>query len=419
MQECKEGHYSDHPGANQCKARMGSMRCSHAVPIRAAFTRLTPLPGCCLFKAGLQCREGSRAGNRPRGCAWPPVPGSVQACPPGTSSSRRGARSASACQPCSPGTHQELPGAAECKVGSRRRGLPRSTWPHGGHCRLQHRAHLVVPAANNRFASHPPCCLCSFPPRLRVPAQACPAGRYVEAAGARFCRSCPAGTYTSTPGSIACRPCQRGTASEVQGSSTALLCQDCSPGYYQDEPGMQACKVGKTQSGRAVLVPANSRLLCSGSCPRRATASRHVTCRGRPCSKLSRLVCYHTEPTTCPAGLSGRHRGARVWLNRAAGLQGATTCFCAGCQQAFPACCPDSAAGGWAWLAQPSTPAVGALHSSPPKPCYAGAYKGTHTPPWTASLLQRCAELAGLESRFQSIADEKQRAAVQRACSEA
>lgn len=182
-----------------------------------------------------------------------------------------------------------------------------------GTCQLSRHRRAPSPAVTGRPLS-----------RLPALAQACPAGRYAEAAGARFCKECEAGSYASTPGSIACRPCHRGTASDVLGSSTPLLCKDCQPGYYQDEPGMSECKVGQL----AMAIHTFTGPCWAGGRSSVVRSSCHLSW---PCVQQLPDPTMTTEVMPFHAGLAAlpkRQCGPGVWVHWAAGMQGEPVSSC-------------------------------------------------------------------------------------------
>ncbi len=77
----------------------------------------------------------------------------------------------------------------------------------------------------------------NYPPPPPAPAQMCPAGTMLSAAGGD-CVTCPAGMYQGMMGQDSCLPCQPGTFNAYTGSTA---CTMCPAGRYSNLMGATSC----------------------------------------------------------------------------------------------------------------------------------------------------------------------------------
>ena len=221
------------------------------------------------------------------------------------------------CQPCQPGTFQDLDVATSCTpcaVGTFTATSGSASCqlcPEGRYVDQQGAAQcLSCPQGTSSSTTGSESC------------EMCAPGTFADQSGQRECQLCPEGTFASTSGANACVPCPQGTTSEP-GATQCHPTDVCQPGTFRDVDGTcVACAAGRFSStaNADVCLP----------CPRGAFAPSSGASQCEVCQPGTFAdVVGSTSCSSCAAGTYGAEPGMDSCLPCAVGsfaAAGATEC---------------------------------------------------------------------------------------------
>jgi len=285
---CLPQTYNPDYGANTCKP----------CPLEFTYQCLECSQGAYSNKRGVSkveecdpCQIGSAASANPVGClpckpgSYNDIPGQAECklCPPNTYNPDEGLAGASDCVPCEQGKYSEA-GSATCLLCPKGYyyGIPDlcTPCPEG----------TYNPVDGNTIETEClPCAIEEYSGLASAKCLPCPRGYYNDGQGQPKCKPCPAGTYNDQEGrGTSCIPCSIESYSGTEGSSS---CSPCEVGNYSNSEGQSfCCSAGKyyAKGSKSCLDCSHLCKMCHGDSENECDACyediEHVVLDGNTCA---------------------------------------------------------------------------------------------------------------------------------------